>query len=493
MHYCGYLEARGRHVQIQQLLNYVVALGDYAGGTLEVQQSDGGWIEVPVHGKLVSLEQHRPPRVSLVTYGIRYSIVLATMGHLQAVPEEAWSELKALGFPVKGLQLQGKRLREVCHAVELPFETWTGEKEDEVLEDVNMVCASSTGSSLSSMNIAREEKENGWCLSAIACSVTSTLLSCLKDMGFAHCRQGEQPALVSECYPAVPEEEQLDEVDLDVQETGEYDSDEDEGLPTTEWQPSEKEKKAIALLHRNLAHPLAINWKVMKIEESDKNCGSGSQAPSGTELNAILGVDVVFLAPLGDRKTESSWLNIVDWGTGFQQVDKIDGQLKPQVFASPTRNGRAERAGKTLKEEIGLALAVDPTVTTSLEYENLVNLVHACLAARHRSFHHTGFTPIQTLPGYTPDLPEEIAPSKGLCSLYEGPLQSVRRAVAMRRLAMEAYTRLDARRRLLRTWSAKSRSPYSFHRGRAWHWHACVQCTSGDKENWASAVGMVQE
>eukprot|EP00971_Amphidinium_carterae_P182417 3620282-Amphidinium_carterae.2 len=97
-------------------------------------QSDGSWIGVPVHVKLVSLEQHRPHRVSQVTYGIRYSIVLATMGRLQAVPEESWAELKALGCPVVRVQQQGKRLR----AVELPFEIWTGENEDVVLEDVNM-------------------------------------------------------------------------------------------------------------------------------------------------------------------------------------------------------------------------------------------------------------------------------------------------------------------------------------------------------------------
>eukprot|EP00971_Amphidinium_carterae_P335515 6471414-Amphidinium_carterae.1 len=188
------------------------------------------------------------------------------MGRLQAVPEEAWQELKALGFPVKGLQLQGKQLRDVYQAVELPFETWTGEDEEEVFEDVGM--------------------DDGWRLRLHKISTTPALCNCLRDMGFTHWRHDEQHmeffsqhcflpgaedvhqtawlsqkeerqilAQVSECYPsaaasssaaALPEEEPAeDEAELDVQESGEYDSDEEDGPPTTAWQPSTKEKKAI--------------------------------------------------------------------------------------------------------------------------------------------------------------------------------------------------------------------------------------------------------
>eukprot|EP00971_Amphidinium_carterae_P252688 5016731-Amphidinium_carterae.1 len=274
-------------------LNYVLALGDYSGGVLEVQQSDGSWLEVPVHGKLVSLEQHRPHRVSPITYGVRYSIVLATMGRLQAVPEEAWQELKALAFPVKGLQLQGKQLRDVYQAVELPFETWTVSAQPQA--------------QIPTRTLSLEEQEDGWCLSVHKSSTTPALCNCLKDIGFTHWRHDEQQmdffsqhcflpgaedlhqtawlsqkeeklilAQVSECYPsaaasssaaALPEEEPAeDEAELDVQETGEYDSDEEDGPPTTAWQPSTKEKKAIELLHRNLAHPPSAKLaKVMKI------------------------------------------------------------------------------------------------------------------------------------------------------------------------------------------------------------------------------------
>eukprot|EP00971_Amphidinium_carterae_P056304 1111647-Amphidinium_carterae.3 len=111
---------------------------------------------------------------------------------------------------------------------------------------------------------------------------------------------------------------------------------------------------------------------------------------------------------------ETPWLNVIDWGTGFQQVDRIDGQLNAhtawrsftrcwlRMFAAPTivltdqglefsgvfsqsfgqwgvahhvissqspwENGRVERAGKSLKEQIELALAEDPTITTTLEF-----------------------------------------------------------------------------------------------------------------------------
>eukprot|EP00971_Amphidinium_carterae_P147531 2923798-Amphidinium_carterae.1 len=548
-------------------LNYVLALGDFSGGALEVQQDDGSWLSVPVHGQLVSLDQHRPHRVAPITSGVRYSIVLATMGRLQAVPEAAWQELKALGFPVKCLQQQGKQLRDVYQAVELPVETWTGEDQEEVLEDVCMVCVVSD--SMTTKNLSLEEKDNGWCLRVHASSTSQALCNCLRDMGFTHWRYDEPYmeflsqhcflpgaedlqqttwlsqkeekhilAQVSELYPsaasasasaaAIPEGEQgvEEEAELDVQDTGEYDSDEEDGPPTAEWQPSTKERKAIELLHRNLAHPPSAKlakvmkiggvrpevWKWVKAEFQCEECEKHkppqpripAKLPAVWRLNAILGVDVVFLALPGDSKSEAPWLNIVDWGTGFQQVDKIDGQLNAHtawrafcrgwirmfsapsicvtdqglefagVFSqslgqwgvthyvissqSPWENGRAERAGKALKEQIGLALEADPTITSSLEYENLV---HSCVAARNRAFNHAGFTPIQRVLGYTPDLPEEMEPTKGLSSLYEGPLQSVRRAAAIRRLAMEAHTRLDARRRLLRAWRAKSRSPYA--------------------------------
>eukprot|EP00971_Amphidinium_carterae_P185116 3676023-Amphidinium_carterae.2 len=186
---------------------------------------------------------------------------------------------------------------------------------------------------------------------------------------------------------------------------------------------------------------------------------------------------------------ETPWLNVIDWGTGFQQVDRIDGQLNAHtawralcrcwirmfsapkicvtdqglefagVFSqslgqwgtvqhvtssqSPWENGRAERAGKSLKEQITLAMSETSIVDNSLEFETLV---HACVATRNRSFNNGGFTPIQRVLGYTPSLPEELEPTEGLSSVFVGPLESVRKAASIRRLAMESYTRLDARR-----------------------------------------------
>eukprot|EP00971_Amphidinium_carterae_P348932 6490749-Amphidinium_carterae.1 len=165
---------------------------------------------------------------------------------------------------------------------------------------------------------------------------------------------------VIECFPEVPglsstEQLPIEEGEDEVEEiaipdgVNDVDSDEDGGPITTDWKPSAKELKALELLHRNLGHPPSHKlakvlklggvrsdvWKWVKDSFTCDECtrmrppkpNIPARLPTVWRLNAILGIDVAFVAPPGGNKSETPWLNVVDWGTGYQQVDQVDGQL----------------------------------------------------------------------------------------------------------------------------------------------------------------------
>eukprot|EP00971_Amphidinium_carterae_P174144 3451668-Amphidinium_carterae.1 len=111
---------------------------------------------------------------------------------------------------------------------------------------------------------------------------------------------------------------------------------------------------------------------------------------------------------------------------------------------SPWLNGRTERSHQELKNQIDLMLM---EVIPQSEEEWLA-VVASATAARNASRNEKGFSPIQRVLGTAPRVAGELCMDGWPDSIYEGPLQAMRRSADIRHVANRAYLEQQHRARL---------------------------------------------
>jgi hypothetical protein len=213
-----------------------------------------------------------------------------------------------------------------------------------------------------------------------------------------------------------------------------------------------------------------------------------------------VGIDLV---EIKYKEQAYHWLNIICWGTQYQQVMQIDsdhpkqpmnvwrafvdawirifgvpemivldpgtefkGEFADQCQArgvlvlptdprAPWQNGKTERAGKAWKGIFRNATRKDKP----LSFEDWRTLGHECCAARNRYHNRSGFSPMQRVFGTSHRLPSSLLSDNLVDPIYcyDNPSADFHRAEELRRLATRAWARLDSRERLGRALRARHR------------------------------------
>ena len=315
-----------------------------------------------------------------------------------------------------------------------------------------------------------------------------------------------------------PDAEQVSEDDMDIP-------------PVPDFQPSAQQLKDLRLAHDNNGHPTNTDFARMiklgngkpelvkwvkhhfRCDDCEANRRPRAKRPSAVpktyRFNHVVGLDLADKKNLeGERQ---HWLNVVCWGTSFQQVKllpnanektaenvwltfvdtwirifgcpdvivldpglEFEGHfaemshahgivILPTDARSPWQNGRTERAGGLWKHQFNIAIRKCTPVNQS-EFEALGMM---CCAARNRYCNRSGFSPAQRVFGFTPRLPNSLhsddAIDPGLLS--ENPLQDFQRSEELRAAATRAWASLDNRSRLLKSFRARHRTPHHFTEG----------------------------
>eukprot|EP00971_Amphidinium_carterae_P140896 2791451-Amphidinium_carterae.1 len=103
---------------------------------------------------------------------------------------------------------------------------------------------------------------------------------------------------------------------------------------------------------------------------------TAAKSPKTYTFNAIVSLDLLFLNnPITFQ--EKVWLNMVDWGSGYQLVDLLPNRERSAAklgcmhhaidCKSPWQNGRCERAGGEYKRQLCMA-CTEAGVSSSDEY-----------------------------------------------------------------------------------------------------------------------------
>eukprot|EP00971_Amphidinium_carterae_P344897 6485560-Amphidinium_carterae.1 len=170
------------------------------------------------------------------------------------------------------------------------------------VSDSNSAVYALAGVKVQPVTMSLDDKDEGLCLTVSSrCSQSPSFVSCLHEMGFTHRIQKgktveyrtrdcfhpgteelnqtkwlnakEEAHILEKChelYPMAdggePDNPEGEEEEIVAQLPDEIESDEEDGPPTTSWEPSSKERTALDLLHRNLGHPPAHKLaKVLKL------------------------------------------------------------------------------------------------------------------------------------------------------------------------------------------------------------------------------------
>eukprot|EP00971_Amphidinium_carterae_P269900 5354348-Amphidinium_carterae.3 len=191
--------------------------------------------------------------------------------------------------------------------------------------------------------------------------------------------------------------------------------------------------------------------------------------------------------------TNEPWLHIVDWGIGFQTVERLENKESGHVFTTYSRawvrlfghlatlvvdagtefqgvfalacgqdgtlihiwlNARTERSHGLLRDQVALALEA----WTPLNDDEYLTLVYHSTNMMNQHSSRGGYSPVQRVLGHMPSLPESILSDEVRPAMaMEGPLDAVRRSEHLRDVAREAWAKLASRARLLRAMRSKNR------------------------------------
>eukprot|EP00971_Amphidinium_carterae_P353043 6492804-Amphidinium_carterae.1 len=288
------------------------------------------------------------------------------------------------------------------------------------------------------------------------------------------------------------------------------------------WIPSDEQQADVKRLHDNLGHPSVsellkmlhrgrafkpiIKWVKHHFRcptcEASVRPGLRTVAkhPSSYSFNQMVGIDLFFLrSPING--SEVIVLNCLCWGTSYQSLQILPDRAPETVWwgfsqcwarfaglpkilvsdgggefqgyfstslgqagvahyqtdaRSPWQNGRTERAGAECKRLIYKTVQ-EVVPCSDMEFEALVYMV---AGVRNRHNMTGGFSPNQRVFGSERGIPDSlICPSQRSALVYEGPLEQMRNADAVRQCATRAWATSDNRDRLLRASRAKHRKP----------------------------------
>eukprot|EP00971_Amphidinium_carterae_P336272 6472541-Amphidinium_carterae.1 len=473
--------------------------------------------------KWIMFNPHCWHRITTVHKGVRVSIVLFTAGSLHrvdhTVDEVIWMKLRSMEFPVSAILSEARMLK--SHGVGPLGSPWVHRLEHATLEGsvgllVDQSLASKVSVALQCVNTGYDkegvvlgsqvfyelldwsdhtEAEDPYDLKVVPKQ--------LKKQVIQHAGHSVWKTYDCACWPTWSGEER--EVGLDPAEDfyndpDDFDVDAPKEVADANWKPSEQQQADLKRLHDNLGHPSnseflkmlhrgrafrpILHWVKHHFRcatcESTIRPGLRTSPIDGSEvivLNCVCwGTSYQSLQVLPDRAPETVWWGLCQCWLRFAGLPKIlisDGGGEFQFYfstslgqagvahyqtdaRSPWQNGRTERAGAECKKLIYKTVQ-EMVPTTAMEFEALIYMV---AGVRNRHNMAGGFSPNQRVFGSERGIPDSlICPSQRSALIYEGPLEQMRNADAVRQAATRAWSTLDNRERLLRASRAKHRKP----------------------------------
>ena len=314
----------------------------------------------------------------------------------------------------------------------------------------------------------------------------------------------------AEVFAEVEEEEQAQGVDV-----------EDMPVGVDNVEPTEEEKRLVKKLHENMGHPAPRDMArslriahakphVIRYVAKEFRCSvcesrprpkpaKPAVLPKSYEPGRVIGVDVIFLSSLDKRETFPA-LNMVDWGTGYQMIERLKNmesdhawrtflrvwgrvfgipeilvadlgnefrgqfvELASQAGAlvrhtaarSPWQAGKTERAGAHFKHVFERAR--DMAQISS--WEELKTLLYEVEGARNRYGNRSGFSPMQRQIGHSLRLPASLLSDDHLDPglVVQSAGDEMRRVLEIRQAAQEAYMKSQTELAITRAKNARVR------------------------------------
>lgn len=229
--------------------------------------------------------------------------------------------------------------------------------------------------------------------------------------------------------------------------------------------------------------------------------------PRTYQPGKVVGVDVIYIPGIGGETTVPA-LNMVDWGTNYQMVEKLNTKQPEEVWKAMTRTwlrvfgcpeviitdpgreflssflknasaegivvhntaarapwqqGKTERHGGHFKELLAKSRA--EMVITNLE--ELRQLMGEVEQAKNRFSNRSGFSPVQRQIGQWPRTPSQILSDDALdpALLHGVRTDEIEQLHEMRRVAQKAFVEHNATNILRRTLKSKGRGNHEFQAG----------------------------
>ena len=330
---------------------------------------------------------------------------------------------------------------------------------------------------------------------------------------------------------AVDESWNLEEVETfedppsDEEEVCQVEGGEQEGSS----QITEEEQRMVAKLHRNVGHPQraefirfmraarvrpeVVRWasKEFKCDvcESKSNPKPARPAaiPRSYQPNKVIGVDITFIPQVGGGGVIPI-LNILDWGTNYQMMEKLESKHPQEVWEvlrnvwfrifgapevivtdqgkefsqafqveaakvgilvhqtaarAPWQQGRTERHGAHFKDILEKARS-EEVITSEQE---LVSLMREVEQAKNRYSNRSGFAPVQRQIGQWPRVPNSLLADDHLdVTLVDGMMvDDLERLHQMRRVAQKAFVEVNARTSMRKALHGRSRTWQNYEAG----------------------------
>ncbi|CAE7781262.1 ankrd29 [Symbiodinium sp. CCMP2456] len=296
-----------------------------------------------------------------------------------------------------------------------------------------------------------------------------------------------------------------------------------------DWEPTAEEKRLVKKLHDNLGHPapreMARSLRlatakphIIRYVARDFRCSvcesrikpkpaRPAVLPKIYEPGRIVGVDVIFLSALNRRETFPA-LNITDWGTSYQVVERLKsteathtwrtfmrvwcrtfgvpdvivtdlgsefrGQfadlashagalVRHTAARSPWQAGKTERAGAHFK--LVYEKARENTYIGS--WEEVKTLMYAVECAKNRYGNRSGFSPMQRQIGHNLRLPGSLRSHDSLdpAMVVASADAEMKKALEIRAAAQEAYIKSQTEVALSKAKNARSRVQVQFSAG----------------------------
>lgn len=289
------------------------------------------------------------------------------------------------------------------------------------------------------------------------------------------------------------------------------------------------DKNAVMKLHKSLGHPQkndlvkfmraarvrgdVIRWVHRKFEcdickaKAKPKLARPAMIPRTYQPGKVVGVDVIYIPGIGGETTIPA-LNMVDWGTNYQMVEKLNTKQPEEVWKAMTRTwlrvfgcpeviitdpgreflssflknasaegivvhntaarapwqqGKTERHGGHFKELLAKSRA--EMVITNLE--ELRQLMGEVEQAKNRFSNRSGFSPVQRQIGQWPRTPSQILSDDALdpALLHGVRTDEIEQLHEMRRVAQKAFVEHNATNILRRTLKSKGRGNHEFQAG----------------------------